>query len=386
MRVILVKELMKGGAERQISIIAERLNVNTIYVFKNAVAYTIHLPIVRMSLRAFLQLHNERGVIISFLQLSNFCNVLFGFISKKRVILSERSTPSKVFVGFKKIYLFCIRLLYPHADCIISNSLGVKNDLVENFHIPSRKVVVIYNAFDQKEIDRSIKNTIPTSIYTLATIGRLDESKGYWHMLRVIAHLKKMQLHYSLAIIGDGKYRMRLLHYASDLGLTVCHPFSDEDLPSNDKADIIFLGIQDNPFKYIARAKLFVLTSLYEGFPNVLVESMICGTPVISADCRSGPREILAPDTDFRYETNVSEYAKYGILMPVLDGVWRSADEPLTQTEQIWADEIVKVLHDDELRRKYSELGKQRAQDFSIEKIIPQWERVIQDVEEGKLK
>jgi len=104
---------------------------------------------------------------------------------------------------------------------------------------------------------------------------------------------------------------------------------------------------------------------------------MACGVPVISSDCRSGPREILAPDTDFNYQTQKPDFAVYGILMPVFDVKYKSAEEPLEEREIMWVKTINKLLEDEDLRKHYSEKAKQKVGDFRIEKIVQEWKEVL---------
>jgi len=85
-----------------------------------------------------------------------------------------------------------------------------------------------------------------------------------------------------------------------------------------EKYDVYFLGFQNNPFKYL-KGQNFLFFLHLGGFSNILVEAMICGAPIISSDCKSGPREILAPDTDFKRRTETPEITEYGVLMPVLE-------------------------------------------------------------------
>ena len=104
---------------------------------------------------------------------------------------------------------------------------------------------------------------------------------------------------------------------------------------------------------------------------------MSCGVPVISSDCKSGPREILAPETDFKKQIENPEFAKYGILMPVLEEKFLSANEPLTQTEKIWLEIINVILKDDILRTELKSRAQQRAMDFNIINIAKQWKEIL---------
>jgi Glycosyltransferase len=108
-----------------------------------------------------------------------------------------------------------------------------------------------------------------------------------------------------------------------------------------------------------------------------LVEAMACGVPVVSSDCRSGPREILAPNTDFNYQTQKPEFAEYGVLMPVFDVKYKTTNERLEEREIMWVETIDKLLNNDSLRKHYSEKAKQRAEDFRIEKIVQEWRDVL---------
>jgi len=112
-------------------------------------------------------------------------------------------------------------------------------------------------------------------------------------------------------------------------------------------------------------------------FSNALVEAMACGVPVISSDCRSGPREILAQNTNFNYQTDRPEFAEYGILMPTFNVKFKSADEPLEEKEKIWVEVLDKMLKNEDLRKTYAMKAKERADDFSLDKIVKQWQEIL---------
>jgi glycosyltransferase involved in cell wall biosynthesis len=108
-----------------------------------------------------------------------------------------------------------------------------------------------------------------------------------------------------------------------------------------------------------------------------LVEAIACGVPVVSSDCRSCPMEILAPNTDFDYQTQKPEFAEYVILMPVFEVKYKTANEHLEEREIMWVNAIDKLLEDENLRKSYSEKAKQRTEDFRIEKIVQEWKEIL---------
>ena len=124
----------------------------------------------------------------------------------------------------------------------------------------------------------------------------------------------------------------------------------------------------------MARSKLFLLTSNWEGFPNVVAEAMICGVPVISSDCPTGPREILSPSSLTKMNSNKfqnPDYGEYGVLMPMLN------KNSSAVNTTIWSETILKMLADKTLRNDYSKKGKIRMKQFSKSEISLRWEQLI---------
>jgi glycosyltransferase involved in cell wall biosynthesis len=328
--------------------------------------------------------------VVSLLEPANLFNVLTK-ISNQKTILSLRSNYTATlredpFFGkgitrsiLKTSYTLAFKTIYNRADLLVAVSKDVAEDLIKNYGINSNKVKVIYNPYPIDKIRELAKESLGSyeEIFkhpVLITAGRLTKPKGQWYLLRVFKALKEKHKDLKLVILGEGELKEYLVGLSEELGLKT-YVWDRDDL--SESFDVYFLGFQKNPFKFMARSKLFVFPSLWEGFGNVLVEAMACGVPVISSDCRSGPREILAPNTDFNYQTQKPEFAEYGVLMPVFEVKYKTAKGPLEEREIMWVETVDRLLEDESLRKHYSEKAKQRAEDFRIEKIVQEWKEVL---------
>lgn len=394
----LINSLAGGGAEKVAMRLSEHLPMSAFILLERDVKYktdkpifflsnhstktspiikTLSIPIYAYKLSKFLE---KNSPVVSFLERANFVNIISKLFKKHRAIISVRMDQQTGHIGLRKLNKLLVRLLYPKADLIIAVSHGVKQSLI-NLGIEEEKIKVIYNPYPIDEIRELAKEPLGSyeEIFKhpiLITAGRLTKQKGQWYLLRVFKALKEKHKDLKLVILGEGELKDYLVGLSEELGLKTY--VWDRDALS-ESFDVYFLGFQKNPFKFIARSKLFVFSSLWEGFPNALVEAMACGVPVVSSDCRSGPREILATDTDFNYQTQKPEFAEYGVLMPVFEVKYKSAEEPLGEKETMWVETIYKLLEDESLRKNYSENAKQRAEDFSIEKILIEWRNIIND-------
>ena len=402
----ITQNLSKGGTERVVSNLSLNLTSfnKTLILFDSAIDYPFDAELISLDTFAsknpliklvnfFIRLYKIKkikkgkniNISISFLDNANVINILSK--KKDKVIISVRndkssSDSSKGFYG--NIYNFLTKRLYNKADCIVAVSNGSKNTLISNYAIRPEKIKVIHNPvdiekasiFSNEELGNFYDNVFNS--YTLINIGRLTKAKGQWHLLRIFQGVKKQIPDVKLIIIGDGDLRDYLINLSQRLGLRTYSIWGNQDL--SEKYDVYFLGFQSNPFKFLACSTIFVFPSLWEGFPNALVEAMACGVPVVSSDCRSGPREILADDTDFLHETKEPEFAKYGIMMPVLDSRSDINDEVMDDNIRMWVDMIIRMLQDERLRRQYIERGKSRSNSFNVNKIITDWNKTIKGI------
>lgn len=176
-----------------------------------------------------------------------------------------------------------IRLLYPHIDRIIAVSEGVRQDTLAVSGVDQERVVVVRNPVITPRLIEAAAAPLPNpwlddpEYPVILAVGRLTLQKDFTTLLRAFADLRKHRP-CRLIILGDGRQRETLLELSHELGITEA---------------LALPGFTPNPYAYMKRADLFVLSSRWEGSPNVLTEAMALGTPVVSTDCPSGPSELL---------------------------------------------------------------------------------------------
>jgi glycosyltransferase involved in cell wall biosynthesis len=217
-----------------------------------------------------------------------------------RVVATVHNTPSQATAQARtlsaRLMRYWVKPFYPWAHAVVAVSKGVANDLVQWVGVPADKVRVIYNPIITPELFHKAEEPLdhpwfqPGQPPVIAGAGRLTTQKDFPTLLRAFA-LVRAQRPARLMILGEGELRADLERLAEQLGIA-----EDFALP----------GFVQNPYPYLKRAAVFVLSSRWEGLPTVLVEALALGTPVVSTDCPSGPREILAD-------------GKWGRLVPVGD-------------------------------------------------------------------
>lgn len=189
-----------------------------------------------------------------------------------------------------------VKHFYPWADHIIGNSQGVVDDLRQITGLPRQQIQLIYNPVVTPELGEKAA-VCPNHPWfkagqppVLLAVGRLTAQKDFPTLIQAFAQVRQSQPT-RLLILGEGPDRPLLETLVAKLGL---------------EQDVSLLGFVENPYAYMAHASLFILSSRWEGLPTVLIEALYCGVPIISTDCPSGPREILAD-------------GQYGALVPVQD-------------------------------------------------------------------
>ena len=296
---------------------------------------------------------------ISFLATADIINVLSKNKGTKNYI-SIRNTDS--LYTMNTIYKRFTKISCKLSDHIISISKQVKMDLINNFKVKEEKISVIYNPAIISNNNKSSDKPIINDNFII-NIGRMTNQKGQWHLIRAFNEVLKKYPDKKLVILGDGELR----NYLESL-------IKDYKIENN----VLLPGFVDNPYQYLINADAFVFSSCYEGLGNSILEALSCQIPVISTDCISGPREILNPNSNFLNKvTNKIDYAEYGILTPVCNGVMYKKDDDLSQEEILLYKAIIDIISNKKMNQHYRKMSKIRSVDFEINKIIKQWEKLL---------
>jgi glycosyltransferase involved in cell wall biosynthesis len=268
--------------------------------------------------------------------------------TRTRFVLCEGNTTSEEIARsnhlFESKWPTLMRQWYPHADAIVAVSAGVSADLSRLARLPRNRITTIFNAVDVNRIRELTSAPISDAWFAegappvLLAVGRLAPQKDYSTLLRAFAIVRSCR-EVRLVILGEGPERVRLESLAADLGIA---------------ADVKMPGAVLNPFPYMARTRLFVMSSAWEGLPTVLMEALACGCPIVSTDCLSGPREIL-------------DGGSFGELVPVGD-------------DTALAEAILRALASPADRPRLQA----RAQSFSVDRVTERYFDVLFDGHESR--
>ena len=277
-------------------------------------------------------------IVVAVLRYANVVTVLANLLAgaRTRVVINEQNVPEVEFAQHPGASLKrrVLRALYPRAHGVTAISRGIAEALVARAGVAPGRVRVIPNPVDVHAT--AVLGAQPHPHPWLApasgppvvvAAGRLVRQKGFDTLLRAFRRVRDVR-DARLIILGAGPLAGELLAQRETLALS---------------ADVDFPGFDPNPYRYFSRAACVVVASRYEGFGNVIVEAMACGTPVVATRCPSGPGEIIEDGTN-------------GLLVPVDDA-------------RALAEAIVRVLDDGGLAETLRREGSARALDFSAERV-----------------
>ncbi|MEQ4630501.1 glycosyltransferase [Escherichia coli] len=256
---------------------------------------------------------NNIDICISFGERCNIINILsMGKTKKIITIHSQLSIENKTKGLYGKVTTLFSKLLYKNADATVAVSEIVKKDACGLLNLDANNVEIIYNGHDIGYIkDKSTDyKEFDTPVIDFVSVGRITYAKGHYHLLRSLAIVKETYPNVILYIVGT--------YEKDNLKSIIDHLIEKYDLYDN----VIFTGFSDNPYPYIKSAKALILSSIFEGFPGVVIESIALGTPVIATDCGGASEVLRSPDAKIKNNTGDVEITKLGVLLPKFDGIY----------------------------------------------------------------
>lgn len=350
---IFLPSLRGGGAERMMVHLANgfsRRGFLVDLVLANAegsylpeVSSTVNLVNLR-SKRVVFSLHGlvcylRKQRPTALLSALNHANVVACIAHKisaveTRLVISERNTLSfELPTNLRgRVVPWFMRRVYPWAHEVVAVSQGVADDLVQSIGISSNKVRTIYNPVVNNELQEKAKEQINHHWFdvdaspVILGVGRLTKQKDFNTLIQAFARIFAKRP-VRLLLLGEGDLRNELERTVLELGLG---------------QSVSFLGFVSNPYAYMSRASVFVLSSRWEGLPGALIQAMACGTPVVSTDCPSGPREIL-------------ENGKWGRLVPVgdADALALAIEQTLDQSTSPQVEHRARDFGEDQAVKEY---------------------------------
>ena len=319
----------------------QSLTANTFLVF-------LKIPLLSYRLYRYCK---KNGIHASVAFLNRPCYVnavmrsLWGY--NGTIIMCERTHQTTILNSnswlFRVVSKRLVSFSYKRANLVLANSYASKQDLIDNFRVKT-PIRVIYNPINITAICKQAQEPCPIlfdkNFFYFIAVGGFRKEKNFHILVQAFFILRNLPV--KLIFVGDGALKESLHQKVSDLGLT---------------GKVMFTGFDSNPYKYVKRSDCYVLSSYGEGFPNVLLEALACEKPIISTDCKSGPRELLAPGTDLSHAAITNyEIAEYGILAPVNDVANLAAA-------------MKRMFEDSQLRVQYENKAMNRAREFDVNEI-----------------
>lgn len=310
-------------------------------------------------------LKRDHDVAISFLSGSNLLNALAG--PRHKTIVSERGSKRND-IGMTNLQRalwtrVLDRFIYWRAARVFAASEGLAYEIISGNRWAADRVAAIEGTVRAAQLvegaDRPLEPEIEAlaEFETVVAFGRLHVSKGYDFLFEVFSQVRAIRPRARLLIIGDGPEAARLREIGATLGLC-CGKAGDD-------AEVIFVGMQPEPLRYVRLGRLFVLPSRLEGLPNALIEALATGVPVLASDCPWGPRTILSEGSLAYGQGDPTLPCKlaHGVLMPLPE-----APNALS----IWVQEINRALETPQPRVDRDERLRLTSR-YDIESTGPVW-------------
>lgn len=305
--LFIAPDLNSGGSQKFLINLISQLDENTFDLFLFSKKYTgafiefipknIHV-LNKSNLGILKSIFTLKKIIkyvkpdftFSILNRTNLLNILCSkfFFFKHKVIIRESNSPIYQFKNHSipKLQILLGKIFYHFADLIISQTDEMKIDVLKFYHLNPKKVLVIGNLISKKQILNLSAESSPfnNETFNIVAVGRLESQKGYDLLLWSLKELSLSIPNFHCYVCGETKteYSKHIFNLTKDLNL-------------NDK--VTFVGFTNNPYKYIANANVFLLTSYFEGLPNVILEARFLRVPIVVTNTLTIYRDLIS-ETD----------------------------------------------------------------------------------------
>ncbi|WP_299252430.1 glycosyltransferase [uncultured Aquimarina sp.] len=266
-----------------------------------------------------------------------------------------------------KLLRFCFKTSFKKLNKLVCISKAIKKDLIENCDYKLDNLEIIYNPHDLAEIkNKSLKCIEDRSEQELFTgnvilfLGRLSHQKSPWHLIKSFYLLQEKYKDATLVFVGDGV--KEVIEYSKNL---------ISKFKLSDK--IVFLGRKSNPYQYLIKSKMLALSSLYEGTPNVIVESMSLGIPIVSSCCTDGILELMSTEDIKVFDQNVE--VESGIITPnFYKGTLAIPEsDEFVKEEHNFADAMYEVLKSDNFEKSLEKSKNDLLNKFDVDLVSNQY-------------
>ncbi|RDW20752.1 glycosyltransferase [Oceanobacillus chungangensis] len=395
--VLMIPQMRHGGAERVVSrlsfLMSDAYDIRIVVFDDSIITYEVGCEIIslnakpdpssniikkvyntfkRIYLYSKYKKNNNIETTYSFGDTANFVNV-FSLGRDKKIVSIRGFKRIRTGKGKKDRFIIkpLLKKIFNKSDAIVSVSELMSKTIIKEYDIPSIKVNTSYNGYDVENIQKLSKEEVPKEFLkdisqnrVIVTAGTYRSEKGYWHLLKAFALVLGREKDLKLVILGQDYRgnRKKVEKLAKELNI------SD---------NIIYGGYQSNPFKYFSKSSIYVLSSTFEGFPNSMVEAMACHLPVVASDCKTGPREILAPNTNIYSSTETIEMGEFGVLVQKMNEDENYEPNIIEECDKNLAKALLILLKDEDTRLKYASKSIQRVSDFDYLQWSKQQNEII---------
>jgi len=381
---LIIPQLRHGGAERVVSrlskLLCEKFNVYIVVFDDKAITYsysgTLHSLKAESSLQQSLLKKFFFGLkrIVEYTKFKKRFNINLSFSFGDTANLVNILTPGRdkkivSIRGYKRIrkaknlktrlFLKPIsKFIVKKADKVVVVSRKIYNDLIKEYKVKKDNILILYNGYDLDEIYQLSKlqlDLIHNDIFkrqTIISIGTHRSEKGFCHLVKSFKLIHEKLPYTNLVIIGAdyNNNKVKIEKLINDLKL---------------QNNVFLIDYQENIFNFLTKSSVYALSSINEGFPNALVEAMICGLPIVATDCDSGPREILCSGLNSDMPCiNDFKVCDFGILTNKLSNIEDYNPDNITREEKNFSLAIIEILTKKDLSSHLRFKAKQRSLNF----------------------